>query len=378
MFSNEINEIFGEYIENNIIKCDIEIFRKGLMKITTDYHKKNTYNKPNLKTKPINKKSSITKTKIINLVSSNKIIEEEVITNYKDWISSFGTNNNTGVQEEIKTGIAILIGAQLITNNELPEKYKNIKNNGIYENIKGIINLSQLDNIGGTGDIGIKYNDESIYYFSVTQWKNQIAKCIRNPSAKSCYNLNKSPDLEDMNNNAYTLAVNYRKEHFGSIPNKKWKRIPKCPGSKMMCGHLSKKASDSWNNMEKEKRLLNLIKILDLDDKLTPNANGIIYWNNTTNSIEHIYSWKLNIDLEEYLDTFSEGIYIYHGKVNDIILKTQAKYNNGIIEGMVSKIPEEEWKIKKSKNYLSSWDTVAPSLNKIFTMNELKLSELNS
>jgi len=55
------------------------------------------------------------------------------------------------------------------------------------------------------------------------------------------------------------------------------------------------------------------------------------------------------------------------------IIKTQAKYNNGIIEGMSSKLDPENWILKKSPNYLSSWNCVAPKLDKIFTMTELNL-----
>lgn len=83
MFSNEINEIFGKYIKNNIFKCDIETFRKGLTKIIKVHQKKNkeskknTDNEKNTKTntKKINKKNSPpeqSKKKFINL---NKIIE---------------------------------------------------------------------------------------------------------------------------------------------------------------------------------------------------------------------------------------------------------------------------------------------------------------
>ena len=124
----------------------------------------------------------------------------------------------------------------------------------------GVAGASGSGQNRGTG--GIKYNDGIIHSHSVVQWTNKIAKCIRNPSAKSCYKVNKSKELEEMNNNAYTMAINYRKKHFGSIPNKKWKRTPKCPGSKMMCERLSKMASASWNNIEREMRLSNIKKML--------------------------------------------------------------------------------------------------------------------
>ena len=75
------------------------------------------------------------------------------------------------------------------------------------------------------------------------------------------------------------------------------------------------------------------------------------------------------------MDTYSDGIYIYHGTPDNYILKTQAKYNNGIIEGMSSKVNPDQWVIKKSTSYLSSWDVVAEDLTKIFKMTTITLDK---
>jgi hypothetical protein len=299
----------------------------------------------------------------------------KIINNCNDWLLSFGNNNNTGVTDEIKVGLSILLGANLSTCEELPDKFNGVKPFNEC-NIIGIINLTQNDNIGGTGDIGIKYINETIKYFSVTQWKNQLSKCICNPSASKWYNLQKTTEMKEMNEKSFQEAIKYRSDTFGTIPNKDWKRVSGCPGSKLMAEYLATEASTSWNSMDKETKVQNIKNFLDLDKRLIPNAHGIIYFNNKKNCIEHIYKWQLNINIDDYLDTYSDGIYIYHGTSGNIILKTQAKYNNGIIEGMSSKLEPEKWTPKKSENYLSSWDVVAPDLKKIFKMDEINLSDI--
>ena len=180
-----------------------------------------------------------------------------------------------------------------------------------------------------------------------------------------------------MNDEAYYMAVEYRKEKFGAIPNIKWKRVSNgsCPGAKMMSESLAIKASTSWNTMDKGNKIKSLHKFLDIDKKLKPNAAGIIYWNSKKKRIEHIYKWELNINIEDYLDSYSDGIYIYHGKPDNYILKTQAKYNNGIIMGMSSNENPDQWDIKKSTSYLSSWKVVAPDLTKIFKMTTITLGK---
>lgn len=299
-----------------------------------------------------------------------------MITTFVGWLNSFKQNKNTGVDEEKRVGIEILLKSGLDNSNNLPNEYNNIKSLPQINGIIGLINVTQSDNIGGTGDIGIVYNDGLIEYYSITQWKGKISKCICNPSACKQYKLFKNAEIEEKNNEAYILAKDYRREQYGDIPNKKWKRVSKCPGTKMMCEYLAKEACKSWNeNMSKEEKINSINNFLDLNKKLEPQAAGIIYWNKRKNRIEHIYKWELKINIEDYLDTYSDGIYIYHGKPNDFILKTQAKYNNGIIEGMSSKISHEQWIIKKSSNYLTSWNVVAVDLTKIFKMTTITLDK---
>jgi len=276
-----------------------------------------------------------------------------LLNNIEDWKKSFEGNNNTGVEYEIKTGIYIL---------------QNIKN------IKGLYNYTQNDNIGGTSDIGILYNNDTLENYSITKYKGNLSKCIKNPSGK-IYNTYKTPDTEQKNNESYNLAIHYREQFKGKIPNKKWKRISggKCPGSKHMCEFLSKIASNNWNNLNNDVKLNRLKSLLDINNKLKPNSNGIIYWNEKKQSIK-IFKWILNIKLEEYLNTYNDGIYIYHGSRENNILKTQVKYNNGIIEGMSSNLEPCEWKIQKSSNYLSSWNCTIPNLELIFKLTTIDLN----
>ena len=305
--------------------------------------------------------------------SSKEDKNGKVITTYSEWILSFENNNNTGVKEEIKTGIWILLISGLANYEELDDKYKDIKPSSRTSDISGVINLTQSDNIGGTADIGIKYTNGTIKYYSVTQWKKQLSKCICNPSASKWYKVEKSDEIEKMNERAFQEAIDYRKEKFGSVPSKKWKRTPNCPGGKLMAEFLSKKASESWNRMENKEKIKSIKHFLDLNERVTTNSDGIIYWNNKTNSIEGIYKWELEIEIENYLDSYSEGIYIYHGKPDNFILKTQTKYNNGVIEGMSSKLDPKDWRPRKSSNYLTSWDVVACDLTKIFKMTPVTL-----
>jgi len=304
-----------------------------------------------------------------SISSKNKILKTA-----KDWLHSYNNNNNTGNEYEIRTGISLLLGARLISNDDLIERFKGIQP-FLSTNISGLMNLSQSDDIGGTGDIGIVFSDDSIKFFSVTKWIGSISKCICNPSGTKNYKLTKTPEIIDRGELAYQKAIHFRKEGYGDIPNKKWKRIGNCPGTRYMCDFLASESSKSWMSMTPKSRKDILTKMLDLNNKLTPNATGIIYWNKKENHIEKIYKWKLNIDIDNYLTTYNEGIYIYHGIPGNIILKTQTKYNNGIIEGLNLKIPQDKWVPKKSNNYISSWNCVAPDLNKIFKMKQVSLVE---
>ena len=303
---------------------------------------------------------------------SRKIINHNIIKTASEWIESFGNNKNTGVEEEKRVGLEILLNCGLITNNQITETHSVSKNDKYSDKIIGIINLTQTDEIGGTGDIGIAYNDGTIHYYSVTQWFGKNEKCIFNPSLTKWYKLEKTEEMEKRNKQAYDVAVNYRKEHFGNIPNKQWKRVKNCPGTKQMIEYLSLVASNSWNEMTKETKLQNIKRFIDLDKNQNTNTNGIIYWDKKKKCIKHIFKWSLKINIEDYLDTYSEGIYIYHGTKQNFILRTQAKYNNGIIEGMSSKLSPDKWVIKSASNYLSSVNVVA-NIDKIFNIDEIRL-----
>lgn len=325
------------------------------------------------------KSSTQLKKKLIIVCCNAKLFGKEcicstIIKTGNKWLESYQGNNNTGNEYEICTGLSILLGAGLTTKEELPEIYKEIQQ--IKSNkVKGLINLTQKDNIGGTSDIGIVFKNNKIKYYSITQWKGQMKKCIFNPSGSKYYGLLKNSESENNNDHAFKIAIDHRKNCYGVIPNKKWKRTPSCPGCKYMCEYMALDGSKSWMAMDIDSRKEKLTKMLDLNGNRSTNANGIIYWNKKKNRIENIYKWELKINLDDYLNTYNEGIYIYHGIPGDTILKTQCKYNNGIIEGMSSKINPENWNPQKSKNYLSSWDSVAQDLSKIFKMEKVNLLE---
>lgn len=283
--------------------------------------------------------------------------EKKIICDPEEWRHSFEGNNNTGTKYEIEAGLFIL---------------KSRSNN-----IKGIINLTQDDKIG-TADIGVVYKNGNIGLFSVTLYKGKIAKCIRNSSARIVYGLLKTEKMDDLNEECYQKAMKYRENKFGPIPNRNYKRVPqgRCPGAKIMMEDLAQKASQSWNAKTEDFKRNQLSKILDLDERLDTNSHGIIYWNNKMNCIEHIYKWELKITLDnKYLNTYSDGIYIYHGEGDDYIIKTQAKYNNSIIQGMSSKLKPREWVLKKSPSYLSSWNFNVDNLKKIFKMTKIQLED---
>lgn len=273
-----------------------------------------------------------------------------LLSNKADWIESFKNNNNTGTAYEISVGSEML---------ELPF-------------VKGVYNLSQKDNVRGTGDIGILFSDGNIKYYSITQkkGKGQINKCLRNSSG-SLYGLKKNDETEKKNTEAYDKAKSYREREKGETPNSKWKRNPKCPGTKFMCEWLAEQAVAGWNNKSASQKRADLLKILDLNSNCKPNCDGIIYWDNKNNTIHKVFDWSLKLDLTNYLDCYSDGIYIYHGSKGDSIIKTQVKYNNGIIEGMSSRLEPSKWKIRKSSQYLSSWNCIAHDLTKIFNLKEI-------
>ena len=307
-----------------------------------------------------------------------------LLTTVDEILGSYNGNNNTGVNYEISVCLALLQGSKIINNNCIPEKYKRIGKFKSPKPLKGIKNLSQLDNIGGTADILLVYEDNTSESFNIASTKSRITessknidKCISNPTAKS-YGINKTDESEERNEKAFAMAEEYRIKNYGSKPNPKWKRSFKCPGAKYMCTYMAKNASDSFNNFDESTKTKIVSKFLDLENKngkLKPSSDGIIYYNIKKNKIEKFYYWELsNINLSNYISTCSDGIYIYHGTPSNYIIRTQAKYNNGIIEGMKSGTDPINWKPIKSKAYLSSWNCVA-NIRKIFKLTEIKSEE---
>jgi hypothetical protein len=302
--------------------------------------------------------------------------KKELITTTKSWINSFKNNKNTGNPVEISVGLSILVMAGLedinsINNDNLIEINSNIL---LKRKILGIYNLTQDDNISGTADIGIAYED-CFEYFSVTQWYGSLCKCIHNSSGNGIYNMKKHKiETDKLNKNAYKNAIEYRKQNFGNIPNEKWKRLSKknqCKSTKNIMTYIAQMASNEWNLLQNDKKLERLKKILDLSEKIKCNCSGIIYFNVKTNKIHCIYKWSLKIDLNKCLNCTNDGIYIKHyidDNVDNWIIKTQVKYNNGIIEGLNIK---SSWK-PKIANPISSWNCVA-SLEKIFNMTEITI-----
>ena len=145
---------------------------------------------------------------------------QKIYTSPESWVNSFNDNKNTGVKEEITTGLNILICSNLTTLDKVREieEYKDFEHNDKFnvENLKGIINLTQSDNLSGTADIKLLFKSGKTKSFSVTQYHKHITKCIINPSPKKLYNLDNN--LEVINNKnieAFNKALLYRKNSFG-------------------------------------------------------------------------------------------------------------------------------------------------------------------
>ena len=257
----------------------------------------------------------------------------------------------------------------LDTLDRINDKYKINTNKQTIKckNIIGLYNLTQKDTVAGTADIGIVYINKTEYY-SITQCNSSLNKCICNPSGK-IYNIIKTNLLDNMIKNYYNKALKYREDNYGKTPNKKWKRLKDCKCSIECMSEIAKLASIEWNNFSNDDKIKKLHTILDLDNKLTPKCTGIIYFNKKTNCIKSIYNWKLNIDLNNYLNSINDGIYVYHfGDTyeKDYIIKTQVKFNNGIIEGLNDK---NKWKINIGSP-IGSWNCVA-EMQKIFILTQI-------
>ena len=306
---------------------------------------------------------------------TTSIVDDEnmsrVTTSITDWENSYVNKNgkknkNTGVKPEIITGKLILVFSGLDTKENLglhiADSNDKLKQLEIFKNVKGIINLTQDDNTGGTGDIGILYNDGTRIYYSITKpQRKKINKCIKNPSGMKFYNINKE-NFEKMDNHYFNQAIDWLKANKGETPNAEWRKRIKHPDynfAKKACTTIAKRASDNWNQKSISERRELLLEILDIDkNSLKTNTQGIIYADE--NEIKKIIDWTLKINVEDYIHTVSEGVYIYHCKnpedfKNTWILKTQCKYNNGIVEKKKDPEDPEKWTPKKG-NLFSSWN----------------------
>jgi hypothetical protein len=298
------------------------------------------------------------------------------ITNIKDLIKSYDNNHNTGVKYEISAGIEILIIGKLDKKDNIPKKYKsdiNLYKTNIFNDIKGIYNLSQRDNCGGTGDIGIEYPNGIIDYYSITKWTNEKEKCMCNPTPKK-YGIIKE-DYKEIIKTSHEKSLEYRKKNKGEKPNKKWKEVRNDPYAKQICKTIATDASNNWNVKKCDDKKEILLSFIDINKNKQPNTKGIIY--STETGIKIIKSWKYKKNIDNCLNTISNGIFIYHcTNINDYentwFLKTQVKYNNGIIELPTKKASEKDWdnyKIKQS-HPCSSWN-VTCKLERLFDMKKI-------
>ena len=306
----------------------------------------------------------------------------DLITTAEGWMKSWGRNRNTGSEAEIKVGLELLIASGLETRENIPNKIRGKKYsippvmslntpNIKVSKILGILNLTQKDDDGGTSDIAIIHQDGKRSNYSITQWKSStLIKCMRNPSPMKMYNLHvHRQQLEVDNKIAYSDAVEYAEEKFGKMPSKKWKNKQYKSVASFM-GKLAKTASDEWGKFSKKVQMNKLSKILDLDSSMKTRSDGIIFFNKKTDKIERVYKWNLRIDLNQALKCRSDGISIIHyldDRPDEALIKTQAKYNNGVIEGLNVR---SKWKIKPGRPF-SSWNCSA-DLKKIFNMTRVR------
>ena len=323
----------------------------------------------------------------IKLLYSDKLINPEIfknhqqtmlfikfkpITTFDAWKESF-TNSNTGNKYEIVAGYHIIKDNNLDTTGSFPNGFKGEMNTKYYiDGLLGIINLTQNDNIGGTGDIGFVFK-KKIEYWSVTQDKHKLSKCMCNPSSK-VYNIKKEDFSCDLDN-AYEKSIKEKKTKYGDPPNKEWKRKTD-ENAKELRKKIAENASKNWNNMPEKSRIKLLKKFLDINNNVS-NSNGIIYSSET--GITKMYTWKKKINFKDYLETKPDNYWIchYNKKTGKTILKTQVKCNNGLVELPSRKIPEEKWKVKKGDPF-GSWNVNAIDLETIFDMKEFPFQNNDS
>ena len=303
-----------------------------------------------------------------------------MITKISDWIKSFGQSKNTGTIYEQIVGIQILIASGLDKRENIPEEYNSefltIKE---YENVEGIINTSLDDNIGGTSDIGILKNGNWEYCSIKKMKSNHLSTCIHNPTSKGDYGINK--DDYNINETISLAQAWYIDNNKGENPNPSWKR----PGgnyfdevSGPFLSNIANDASKNWNQSPQPQNIEKLRKYIDIDEKGNTITESIIFADKE--GIQKIYKWgKMKINIEEYLYVKSDSSYLYHcsdinNHENTWILKTQVKFNNGLIELPSRKASVNEWdkpiESLKIGNPFTSWNVTA-NLSKIFEMIEV-------
>jgi len=312
-----------------------------------------------------------TEKNIYDQVNKEPNMEGLVIRTINNWIKSFNDSKNPAVKTEVMTGIEILIKSGLDTRENIPSNYElhvNPATSDMFNDVKGIINTTQDDNCGGTGDIGIEYNNGSKCYYSVTKFKGSISKCIINPSSKY-YGIHRDDHKID---DYFVDALKWLSTNHGELPNDRWRRKTGNPAAAKICGIIASTASDNWNSFTDTKKKELLLKFMDIDEQESTNTKGIIF--STDTGIMRIYNWHLKKDLSNCLYTKSDGIYVYH--CSDIenykdtwFLQTQVKFNNGMIElpSRKKSIPENEWKLKNG-DLFGSWN-VKCKLEQVFDMN---------
>jgi hypothetical protein len=315
----------------------------------------------------------------LNKSAEKNPLGNRMISTAEEWLNSWKRNHNTGSEVEIKVGLELLLSSKLETRANIPElikkysiseKFNIYPNQNVSKNLIGILNLTQDDDDSGTSDIALVYQDGTRSNYSVTQWNGKLEKCMCNPSPLETYNLQKHIScLKEENVKVYNDVLKYAKENYGKTPSKEWKRKKYLPAN-LFIAKLANKASEEWNGFTDQERGKRLEKILDLTVSLNTKSDGIIYFNKATNKIQCVYAWNLKINLTQGMQSRSEKCYVIHylnNNPNEIFIKTQAKYNNGVMEGLNSK---SSWITKPGRPF-SSWNSVV-HLEKIFDMKELK------
>tara|TARA_Y100000389_G_scaffold204032_1_gene254605 strand:+ start:251 stop:1228 length:978 start_codon:yes stop_codon:yes gene_type:complete len=310
--------------------------------------------------------------------------EKETVmnTNITQWVDSFKNNKNTGVKEEKICGCIILCAMGLVSESQF-EEYNNksysSKNLNRFTGGQGIINVTQDDTACGTSDLSAVMKDGTIKSYSVTQSKGKNKfKCMCNTSAKRTYNLELTDEIQSIIEDGFKTHLEYMKSKCGQEPSSRWKdrkisRKSNC--AIVICSSIAKVASSNWNKKSQNERVCILQRIFDVSEDGVPKSNGLMFVNRNHCRIDKIFNWIcLKIKLKEYIYTTAISYFVYHhskipenelDKINwikkNFIIKTQCKFNNGIIDGLGKK----DW-VPRVGNPLTSWNCVSGPLDDIF------------